>query len=266
MSLLADHQLKKFCKTPNFILTREYGDPVINENNPEAPAKCLTVTEPCYYDEAFIQELMKDDNSYIHYAPANEAEKVAIARPMIYPFIPNQVRVATEETIAACNMDDIKVGDKIISYGLSSYGYDVRLASEFKIFTDMNSAIIDPLNFSEDVYFDHKGSYCIIPPGGYMLSRTVEYFRIPRDITAVCVGKSTYARVGAVVNVTPIEAGFEGYVVIEISNATRSPMKIYAGMGISQFLFHKGNKQCEVSYADRDGKYQGQTGIVVARV
>lgn len=167
---------------------------------------------------------------------------------MITPFVSHQVRVDEN-------------GRKILSYGLSSYGYDVTLANEFKIFTNINSVIIDPLDFKNATCVDHQGEYCIIPPNSYILGRTREHFHMPKDITAICVGKSTYARAGCIVNVTPIEAGFEGQVVIELSNATNLPLKVYAGMGIAQFLFFKGNRECSVSYADGNRKYQGQTGI-----
>ena len=179
--------------------------------------------------------------------------------PMIEPFERRQVR---EEN-----------GERVISYGNSSYGYDVRLSEEFKLFTNINSAVIDPKRFDEKCLIDAElkvdpngDKYVILPPNSYLLGRTVEYFRIPRNVTVVAVGKSTYARAGAIVNVTPIEAEFEGNVVIEISNSTNLPLKIYANEGISQFLFFESNEDCETSYADRDGKYQGQRGLVTPRV
>ena len=170
--------------------------------------------------------------------------------PMISPYAPHQVR---EEQ-----------GKKIISWGESAFGYDVRLDDEFKIFTNINSVVIDPLDFNQNCCVDHKGPYCIIPPNSYILGKTIETFDIPRDVMVVCLGKSTYARTGAIVNVTPIEAGFRGKVVIEISNSTSLPLKVYAGMGISQFLFFRGETGCSVSYADRQGKYQGQDTVQTA--
>jgi dCTP deaminase len=155
---------------------------------------------------------------------------------------------------------------KVISYGLSSYGYDVRLANKFKIFTNIKNALIDPLEMSDDCYIDHEGDHCIIPPNSYILGHTVETFDIPRDVMVICVGKSTYARCAAIVNVTPIEPGFKGQVVIEISNASPLPLKVYAGQGIAQFMFLQGGEPCQVSYADRRGKYQGQTGVTTARL
>lgn len=154
---------------------------------------------------------------------------------------------------------------KIISYGLSSYGYDVRLSNKFKIFSNINHGIIDPIQFDDSLCVDYEGEYCIIPPNSYILGVTVEKFNIPDDIIAICVGKSSYARCGAIVNVTPIEPGFEGEVVIEIANSTPLPIKVYANMGIAQFIFFRGPK-CEVTYRDRKGKYQGQTGITTAKV
>ena len=156
-------------------------------------------------------------------------------------------------------------GKKIISYGLSSYGYDVRLSTKFKIFNNINHGIIDPIEFNESLCVDHEGEYCIIPPNSYILGVTIEKFKIPDDIIAICVGKSSYARCGAIVNVTPIEPGFEGEIVIEIANSTPLPIKVYANMGIAQFIFFRGPK-CQVNYRDRKGKYQGQTGITTSKV
>jgi dCTP deaminase len=180
----------------------------------------------------------------------HNAAEIEAFKPMISPYSGTQVR---EEN-----------GNKILSWGSSSYGYDVRLADEFKIFSNINSTIIDPLDFDQKCLHDHKGPYVIIPPNSYVLGKTIEYFDIPRDIMVICVGKSTYARLGAIVNVTPIEPGFKGNIVIEISNSTSLPLKVYANMGISQFLFFKGIVPCEVSYADRGGKYMLQNNIQTA--
>lgn len=182
-----------------------------------------------------------------------ELTEVSVPYPrMITPFVPGQVRVDAE-------------GKKIVSYGTSSMGYDVRLANKFKIFTNIDNAIVDPLNMPETSYVDREGDSVIIPPNSYILGHTIETFNIPRDIMVVCVGKSTYARVGCAVNVTPIEPGFSGQVVIEVSNLTPLPLKVYSGQGIAQFLFLKGNP-CETSYADRMGKYQNQSGVQTALV
>ena len=173
--------------------------------------------------------------------------------PVIAPFVDEQVRISES-------------GAKIVSYGNSSVGYDVRLGRDFKIFTNVNNALIDPLNMSDDSYVDHTGDYVIIPPNSYVLGHTLEYFKMPRDVAAICLGKSTYARIGCICNVTPIEPGFEGNVVIELANSTPLPMKVYANMGIAQFTFHRTPVTPDVSYADRAGKYQGQTGIQTAIV
>lgn len=154
----------------------------------------------------------------------------------------------------------------VISYGLSSYGYDARVADEFKIFTNVNSAVIDPKDFAADSFVDRKTDTCIIPPNSFALARTVEYFRIPRDVLVICLGKSTYARCGIIVNVTPLEPEWEGQVTIEISNTTPLPAKIYANEGICQFLFLQGAGQCEVSYADKSGKYMRQTGVSLPKL
>lgn len=171
---------------------------------------------------------------------------------MIKPFAPRQVS----------RVD----GKSVISYGVSSYGYDVRCAPEFKIFTNINNTIVDPKNFDPNSFVDVSSDHCIIPPNSFALSRTVEYFRIPRDILTVCLGKSTYARCGIIVNVTPLEPEWEGHVTLEFSNTTPLPAKIYAGEGVAQVLFLQADEPCEESYKDRAGKYQGQTGITPPKI
>jgi dCTP deaminase len=158
------------------------------------------------------------------------------------------------------------IGKDIVSYGLSSYGYDIRVADEFKIFTNINAEVVDPKDFNENNVVDFKGEFCIVPPNSFALARTVEYFKMPSDTLAICLGKSTYARCGIIVNVTPFEPGFEGHITIEISNTTPLPAKIYANEGIAQVLFFQGDEQCETTYADRKGKYQSQTGITLPRI
>ena len=157
-------------------------------------------------------------------------------------------------------------GEGVISYGLSSYGYDARLSDEFMIFTNVDNAIVDPKNFSKQSFVERKTDICVIPPNSFALARTVEYFRIPKDVLVVCLGKSTYARCGLIVNVTPLEPGWEGQVTLEISNTTPLPAKVYAHEGIAQFLFYKGDSPCEVTYADRAGKYMGQRGVTLPRL
>ncbi len=154
----------------------------------------------------------------------------------------------------------------VVSYGLSSYGYDARCSEDFKVFTNVDSAIVDPKAFSPASFVDRTGPVCIIPPNSFALTNTVEYFRIPRDVLVICLGKSTYARCGIIVNVTPLEPEWEGQVTIEISNTTPLPAKIYAGEGICQFLFLKGESPCEISYADKAGKYMGQRGVSLPRM
>ena len=153
-----------------------------------------------------------------------------------------------------------------ISYGLSSYGYDARVADEFKIFTNVDSTVVDPKNFDPKCFVDRQADCCIIPPNGFVLARTVEYFRIPRDVLVVCVGQSTYARTGNNCNVTPLEPEWEGHVTLEFSNTTPLPAKLYANEGACQFLFLRGDRPCETSYKDRAGKYQGQTGVTVPKL
>ncbi len=170
---------------------------------------------------------------------------------MIEPFVAHQVRESEQ--------------GRVISYGTSSYGYDIRCSNEFKIFTNINSAIVDPKNFDQNSFVDHVGDVCIIPPNSFALARTVEYFRIPRDVLTLCLGKSTYARCGIIVNVTPFEPEWEGYVTLEFSNTTPLPAKIYANEGVAQVLFFQADEECETSYNDRDGKYQKQMGVTLPR-
>src|SRR6188768_3435208 len=156
--------------------------------------------------------------------------------------------------------EDRQVREGVVSYGLSSYGYDIRVADEFKVFTNINSTVVDPKNFDARSFVDIKADVCIIPPNSFALAKTVEYFRIPRKVLTVCVGKSTYARCGLIVNVTPFEPQWEGYVTLEISNTTPLPAKVYANEGLAQVLFFEADEECEISYADKKGKYQGQIG------
>ena len=159
-----------------------------------------------------------------------------------------------------------QVGTDVVSYGVSSYGYDIRVGNEFKIFTNVSSTVVDPKNFDEKNVVDFIGETCIVPPNSFALARTVEYFKIPKNVLAICLGKSTYARCGIIVNVTPFEPEFEGHITIEISNTTPLPAKIYANEGIAQVLFLEGDKQCETTYKDKKGKYQGQEGITLPRI
>lgn len=176
------------------------------------------------------------------------------------------IRRMTEKYKMIEPFESKQVRKNVISYGLSSYGYDMRIADEFKIFTNVFSATVDPKNFSERSFVDFKGNVCVIPPNSFALGRSVEYFRIPRNVMTICLGKSTYARCGIIVNVTPFEPEWEGYVTIEISNTTPLPARIYANEGIAQVIFLEADEVCETSYADKKGKYQAQKGIVIPKV
>ena len=177
--------------------------------------------------------------------------QMAQQQQMIEPFAENQIRHSSN--------------GRVISYGVSSYGYDVRCADEIKVFTNINSAIVDPKDFSPKSFMDVKADVCIIPPNSFVLARTIEYFRIPRDVLTICLGKSTYARCGIIVNVTPLEPEWEGHVTLEFSNTTNLPAKIYANEGVAQIIFLESDEPCETSYKDRGGKYQGQQGVTLPK-
>ena len=180
--------------------------------------------------------------------PDHWIKKMALEHDMIAPFVDSQVRQG------------------VISYGVSSYGYDIRVADEYKIFTNVFSAVVDPKNFDPHSMVDYKGDVCVIPPNSFVLARTVEYFRVPRQVLTVCLGKSTYARCGLIVNVTPFEPEWEGFVTLEISNTTPLPAKVYSNEGIAQVLFFEADEECDISYADKKGKYQAQQGVVLPRL
>lgn len=178
---------------------------------------------------------------------------LAINHDMINPFVSGQVKY------------DIIREEKVISYGLSSYGYDMRITDEFLVFSNLSSKIVDPKNFDSSCFIRMVGENCIIPPNSFVLAKSDEYFRMPRDVMAICLGKSSYARCGIIINVTPLEPGWEGHLTIEVSNSTPCPVKVYAYEGIGQLVFFKG-EECEISYADKQGKYQGQRGITLPKV
>ena len=180
--------------------------------------------------------------------PDRWIRQAALEEKMIEPFVEAQKR------------------EGVISYGLSSYGYDARVSDEFKIFTNVDSSVVDPKDFDPKGFVDRKTDVCVIPPNSFALARTVEYFRIPRDVLVICLGKSTYARCGIIVNVTPLEPEWEGHVTLEFSNTTPLPAKIYANEGACQFLFLKADQVCDVSYRDRLGKYMGQVGVTLPRL
>ncbi len=201
--------------------------------------------------DADVEKFSDIDPENLH-APGiladHQIRDLALNQGMIEPFVEKQTR------------------DGVISYGLSSYGYDSRCAPDFKIFTNVDTAMVDPKEFSEANFVTREQDVCIIPPNSFVLTHTVEYFRIPKDVLVICLGKSTYARCGLIVNVTPLEPGWEGHVTLEISNTTPNPAKVYANEGIAQFLFFKGSTPCEVSYADRSGKYMGQRGVTLPKL
>ena len=180
--------------------------------------------------------------------PDSWIKKMATEKNMIEPFVAEQNKKG------------------VISYGLSSYGYDARVSDEFKVFTNVNNALVDPKNFSEESFIERKANSCIIPPNSFVLARTVEYFKIPRDVLVICLGKSTYARCGIIVNVTPLEPEWEGHVTLEFSNTTPLPARIYANEGACQFLFLKGDSTCDVSYLERSGKYMKQRGVTLPKL
>ena len=175
-------------------------------------------------------------------------KRMALDHGMIEPFVEGQVR------------------ERVVSYGLSSYGYDIRVADEFKVFTNINTTVIDPKQFDPRSFVDIQSDLCIVPPNSFALARTIEYFRIPRDVLTICLGKSTYARCGIIVNVTPFEPEWEGTVTLEISNTTPLPAKIYANEGIAQVLFFQSDEPCEMSYKDKKGKYQAQVGVTLPKI
>ena len=179
-------------------------------------------------------------------------KKMASESNMISPFSEDQVR-------------ENEGGSRIISYGVSSYGYDVRCSNEFKVFTNIHSATVDPKSFDDKSFVDVTSDVCIIPPNSFALARTIEYFKIPRNVLTICLGKSTYARCGIIVNVTPLEPEWEGHVTLEFSNTTNLPAKIYANDGVAQMIFLESDEPCDVSYKDRGGKYQGQTGVTLPK-
>jgi dCTP deaminase len=204
----------------------------------------------------FVNHATVDDPAPMSIKSDKWIRRMAREHGMIEPFEAGQVREAPD---AAGHMR------RIVSYGTSSYGYDIRCAPEFKVFTNIHSTVVDPKNFDEKSFVDIQAEVCIIPPNSFALARTVEYFRIPRSVLTICLGKSTYARCGIIVNVTPFEPEWEGYVTLEFSNTTPLPAKIYAGEGCAQVLFFESDEVCETSYKDRGGKYQGQRGVTLPR-
>jgi len=198
-----------------------------------------------------ISRIIKREQKNVTVKSDKWIRRMAENEGMIEPFEPGQIKE--------------NGSGRIVSYGTSSYGYDVRCAAEFRIFTNINSVIVDPKDFDSDSFVDVDSEVCIIPPNSFALARTVEYFRIPRNVLTICLGKSTYARCGIIVNVTPLEPEWEGHVTLEFSNTTPLPAKIYANEGVAQMIFFESDEVCEISYKDRAGKYQGQTGVTLPK-
>lgn len=247
MSIKADRWIKEQCSTPHYALDHHDGEVSYGWVHPKESLDQLAFGAKMI--GATLRELT--------------AEETANWKPMIEPFEPGQVRSRQVKDIGM--EDGERREEKLISYGTSSYGYDVRVGREFKVFTNIHSSVVDPKNFDEKSFVDFTGDVCIIPPNSFALARTVEYFRIPRDVLTICLGKSTYARCGIIVNVTPLEPEWEGHVTLEFSNTTNLPAKIYAGEGVAQMLFLQSDEACEISYKDRGGKYQGQTGVTLPK-
>lgn len=234
MSLQADNQIRALCTTPNHITV----DGVLE-----------------YHSEAFKKAQLNEYGFYSRTTPS--PDQLSNCQPMISPFINESVRfINTEGTPVKEDYEGEK--SKVISYGLSSFGYDARIADEFKLFTNLNSTIVDPKQFDKRSFVDHKGPYCIIPPNSFVLARTVERFKMPKDMAGICLTKSTYARVGIYCLATPLEPGWEGYLTLEYANTTPLPAKLYANEGGLQIMFFKGSVPCDVTYADRAGKYNHQ--------
>lgn len=267
MTILSDRQIRVLCQAPETYLDEEAF---------QAEMRLPKSVPAVFPNDHHVKRI--NDEIRARHTHFTTAEMKSAFVPMISPFEATSVRQIDVEDSVVVNMlrgDGIKYGGtrKVLSFGATSYGYDVRLQEKIQIFTNINGGEIDPKAISNHCMVEGQirvapngDRYVVMPPHSYLLGVTMEYFKMPRDVLAICLGKSTYARCGAIVNATPIEPGFEGEVVIEIANSTSLPMRIYTGEGISQFLFLQGSEECEVSYADRGGKYQGQTGMTLGKV
>lgn len=238
MSIKSDKWIRRQCQPPTHVITGLQGE-------------ILQYFTPKNQDELELVQFRAQKNWSGMTLRTARPEDLKDWKPMLDPFVERQIRGPE--------------ADRVISFGVSSYGYDVRCADDFKVFTNINSATVDPKNFDHSAFVDVKGPVCIIPPNSFALARTVEYFRIPRNVLTICLGKSTYARCGIIVNVTPLEPEWEGHVTLEFSNTTTLPAKIYANEGVAQMLFLESDEECEISYKDRGGKYQGQEGVTLPR-
>jgi dCTP deaminase len=253
MSIKSDLWIKRMCQAPDGIIENGLTPLFLHKQGDHWVLRDTGVPAEHYLGE--IRELTREE----------KRNWLQVHGALIEPFESGQVRYRTKEDVV--HLPAPVIGskyahfveqEKIVSYGLSSYGYDVRCADEFKIFTNINSTVVDPKNFDEKSFVDFKGDVCVIPPNSFALARTVERFKIPRDVLTICLGKSTYARCGIIVNVTPFEPEWEGYVTLEFSNTTPLPAKIYANEGVAQVLFLQSDEACDVSYKDRGGKYMNQ--------
>ena len=275
MTIKSDKWIKGQCTPPTFV--KRVLTPQLQNSTCDVYLVPVESWEPTHQTAGELEyEVLANQYTSIgtrEFRPLTDAERAAFL-PMIEPFEPMQVRSVSRHMTEDEKFDyhqgralgdpslkvvgDHLVEQKVLSYGTSSYGYDIRCSREFKIFTNINSTVVDPKAFDDKNYVDVHGDYCIIPPNSFALARTVEYFRIPRNVLAICLGKSTYARCGIIVNVTPLEPEWEGYLTLEFSNTTPLPAKVYAGEGCAQLLFFESDEDCETSYKDRGGKYQNQ--------
>lgn len=272
MSLLSDRQIRALCIPPETFFDREAYDREVHESSTMGEATPAFATFGAFQDHA----IQRTRERMARHTRVLTAEEKAAFQPMLEPFEPSLIRQLIHQHELVSNGQLItKPGltRKLLSYGTSSYGYDIRIGEEMKIFNTVGVTEINPKKFEEkclvvaEVRTDEEGGrYVLLPPGGYLLGHTLEYFRIPRDVTALFIGKSTYARAAVLINVTPAEAGWHGQLVVEIANLAPAPVRIYANEGIAQALFLKGDEACEVSYEDRGGKYMGQRGITLAKV
>ena len=249
MSIKSDRWIKRMCNHPIGMVVHKpnvsHTQSVFKRWYYRHPKNVFTNEETTYLFDNFTFTSFEDNIAELKKRVLDIPEW----KPLISPFIDKGISQVD--------------GAKVMSYGVSSYGYDIRCAPEFKVFTNIHSTVVDPKNFDEKSFVDFHGDSCIIPPNSFALARTVEYFRIPRNVLTICLGKSTYARCGIIVNVTPLEPEWEGYVTLEFSNTTPLPAKIYAGEGCAQVLFFESDEDCEVSYADKKGKYQNQGAFIV---
>ena len=266
--ILADHQIRELCLPPTFMVSEQFRVPYARNLQGQPLFQMREVLSWKTKEE--LDQIIRqwhntrpdDYEGIVAYRELSQEQRDQF-KPMISPFEPDQVRDRKVYVGEGRFENPLHRNEKIVSYGLTSYGYDVRCSREFKIFTNINSTVVDPHNFDDNSFVDFVGDVCIVPPNSFVLARTLEHFIIPRNVVADCVGKSTYARFGLSIMVTPLEPEWEGYLTLEFANTTPLPIKLYAGEGCGQIRFFEGSAPCEVSYKDRGGKYQGQPAEVV---